>query len=130
MIDLLFILISMAFISQLIGLLNGVPDGIRIGAFIALFFLYDPLMTSMAGGTLGHMAVGIRVKKQGKEEENIHFFAALLRFAVKSFLGWISLLTVTANQRKRAIHDMAGGSVVVFKRKPMADIPPLTSEKL
>jgi hypothetical protein len=28
-------------------------------------------------------------------------------------LGWISLLTISGNSEKRAIHDMAGGSIVL-----------------
>ena len=117
LIDFLLILISMLLITQIINLLNGVPDWVRMGAFFAIFFLYDPLMTSKFGGTLGHMAIGIRVKKESTEEENISFLAALGRFTIKSLMGWISLLTVTGNQRKRAIHDMLSGSVVIYKTK-------------
>ena len=127
MIDFFLILITMAFLSQLVKLFNGVPDGVRMGAFIALIFLYDPLMTSMVGGTLGHRALGLRVRKESSEEENIHFFAALLRFAVKASLGWISLLTVTGNQRKRAIHDMIGGSVVILRKKTQPFTPSVIS---
>lgn len=67
--------------------------------------------------------MGLPVKKESAEDENIHFLAALLRFATKTLLGWISLLTITGNKRKRAMHDMISGSVVVFKTKPVVSIP-------
>ena len=122
LIDFLLILISIVLITQIIKILNGVPDGVRMGAFLAIFFLYDPLMTSKFGGTLGHMAIGIRVRKESTEEGNISFLAAFSRFAVKSLMGWISLLTVTGNPRKRAIHDILSGSVVMYKKKVEVEV--------
>ncbi|WP_017733704.1 RDD family protein [Nafulsella turpanensis] len=120
-IDMLLLLVCLIFISQLVRLLNGVPSVVRATTFIIVFVLYDPFMTSKYGGTFGHKAVGIRIGKANAEKENINFLAAMIRFIVKSLLGWISLLTVTANSRKRAIHDLAGGSVVTFKKKFLAD---------
>jgi hypothetical protein len=38
---------------------------------------------------------------------------ALIRFLVKGLLGWLSFLTVTGSTRKRAIHDLLGGSIVM-----------------
>ena len=101
-----------------------------MGAFIALFVLYDPLTTSMAGGALGHLALGLRVRKESSEDGKISVFAALLRFAVKSLLGWISLITVIGNKWKRAIHDMISDSVVTFKRKAQPYPSAVTTSKL
>lgn len=129
LIDFLLILVSMVLLSQLFSFIKEIPDGLRMGAFVAIFFLYDPFLTAAFGGTLGHRIVGIRVRKASAENENIHFFGALLRFVCKSFLGWISLLTVTGNQRKRAIHDMVSGSVVTF-HKPIARMQPVSPETL
>lgn len=115
MVDALFLLIAMMVISQLLGLFTHVAEAVRISLFVFLFLVYDPLLTSFLGGTLGHLVIGIRVKKESTERTNISLLAALFRFIIKSTLGWISLLTVTGNKRKRALHDLLSGSVVVCK---------------
>ncbi|MFZ6052041.1 RDD family protein [Halocola ammonii] len=87
----------------------------RIYALVFIFFLYDPIFTSLFGGTIGHMTMKIRVKRLNNQNKNIIFPLALIRFLVKTLLGIVSLLTVSGNKKARAIHDMASGSVVVYK---------------
>lgn len=60
------------------------------------------------------MIMGLRVKNESNEEKNILFHKAILRYLVKSSLGWISLLTVSGNKKKKAIHDKVAGSVVIY----------------
>jgi uncharacterized RDD family membrane protein YckC len=96
------------------SLFEDVPDNARIIAFVFIFFLYDPSFTSLFGGTIGHMAIGIRVKRESNELKNILFHFAILRYIVKAFLGWLSLLTILGNKKGKAIHDMLVGSVVVY----------------
>jgi len=95
---------------------ESVPDNARIIAFVSIFFLYDPLFTSILGGTIGHHVVGIRVKRESNEEKNILFPFAVMRYIVKASLGWVSLLTVSGNEKRQAIHDSIVGSVVVYPR--------------
>ena len=102
------------------SLFENVPDNAKIIAFVFIFILYDPIFTSSFGGTVGHMMVGIRVKRENNERKNILFPFAIVRFIVKASLGWISLLTVTGNVKSRAIHDYLVGSVVVYAN-PKAD---------
>jgi len=92
-----------------------VPDTARIIAFISIFFLYDPVFTSVFGGTIGHVMLGIRVKREKNPKKNILFPFAIIRFLLKVLLGWISLLTVTGNKKRKAIHDILAGSVVIYK---------------
>lgn len=113
--DMVVILIMMTLISQLFSNFENVPDGVRIGAFIFVFFLYDPIFTSSFGGTLGHMMAGIRVKRDSDHSKNIYFPQALFRFAVKALLGWLSLLTISRSKERRAVHDMMVSSVVIYK---------------
>ena len=89
------------------------PDWTRLFAFILVFILYDPLFTSFAGGTIGHLFVGLRVRKSSDETRKILLPVAILRFLVKAFLGWISLITVSGNKKNKAIHDAVAGSVVL-----------------
>jgi uncharacterized RDD family membrane protein YckC len=41
---------------------------LRIAAFLFVFVFYDPIFTSLFGGTLGHIMFGIRVK--GEDDES------------------------------------------------------------
>jgi uncharacterized RDD family membrane protein YckC len=89
------------------------PDYMRVCAMISVLF-YDPIFTSLFGGTIGHFLLGIRVKKADSEIENISFSEALSRFIVKILLGMFSFITINSHKRKRAIHDLAAGSIVIY----------------
>ncbi|MFT4523812.1 MAG: putative RDD family membrane protein YckC [Bacteroidia bacterium] len=112
MVDVVILIMLMYFCSVLFGVYE-TGENVKIFAFVVLFLLYDPLLTSTIGGTIGHMILGLRVRKKKDHSSKINLFAAIARFAIKSLLGWISLLTVSFNPMKRAIHDKVVGSVVV-----------------
>jgi uncharacterized RDD family membrane protein YckC len=114
--DSIVIVILIFIISSVFSWFEHVPDIARIIAFVFVFLLYDPIFTSVFGGTIGHMIVGIRVKKDTDEQKNISFPLALLRYVVKAFLGGISLLTVSGNQQGKAIHDFVADSVVIYAK--------------
>jgi len=110
------ILVAMMYgISELFALFENVPQSFRITAFILVFLLYDPLLTSIYGGTIGHSFSNILVKNEDEPSKNISFSLAVLRFVVKLFLGWISLLTVTSNKKRKAIHDFVAKSIVILE---------------
>ncbi len=104
-------------VSELFALFETVPTAARVIAFICVFVLYDPVLTSIYGGTMGHSFSGIQVKRDGDRLSNISFPIAVLRFLLKATLGWVSLLTVSGNTKKQALHDLAAGSVVIEETK-------------
>lgn len=53
------------------------------------------------------------LKENRINKKNIQFHLAIIRYFFKAFLGIISLVTVSGNEKKRAIHDHLIGSVVV-----------------
>ena len=114
-VDFIILLILLVVISIIFSSYESVSDNIRIVAFVFVFGLYDPIFTSAFGGTLGHMLVGIRVKRESNESRNIILPKAIIRFLTKVLLGWISLLTVTSNEYRKAIHDSIIGSIVVYR---------------
>ncbi|GAB5473945.1 MAG: hypothetical protein Mars2KO_20440 [Maribacter sp.] len=114
-IDSILLIAAVYLISEIFAQFETVPQFVRITAFVLIFICYDPIFTSVYGGTIGHSYAGISVKKDRNRNKNISFFAALLRFVFKASLGWISLLTVTGNEKKKAIHDLVAGSVVLEK---------------
>jgi uncharacterized RDD family membrane protein YckC len=107
------ILISIA--SVLIEKQGNIPYLDTCRNFCLLLYIYEPLLIALAGGTIGHHILGVRIKKVKQSEKKINMLQASIRFITKITLGWLSFLTVTGSPRKRAIHDMASGSIVLFK---------------
>ena len=114
-IDTVVLILNILIVSTLFSAFENVPDIARIIAFIFIFILYDPIFTSSFGGTVGHMVIGIRVKRESNIEKNILFPLAIIRFVTKTLLGWISLITVTSSKKSKAIHDSIVGSIVVYR---------------
>jgi uncharacterized RDD family membrane protein YckC len=116
-IDMVFIIVCMFIISIVLSNFNEDKTGILKGILlVGLFFIYEPFCMAF-GCTIGNLISGIRVRKYLDENRHINLFNSYLRFVVKLFLGIISFLTVTTNRQKRAIHDMAAGSIMVFAEK-------------
>lgn len=113
-VDSVVLIIFMIIITDIFSFFDTVSDTIRIIFFVFIFILYDPILISFFGGTLGHKVIGLRVKREKNEEKNILFPIAIIRFVVKSLLGWISLITISGSKKRRAIHDTISGSVVIY----------------
>jgi len=114
--DYLIIALLMLGFTEIFSRFDHLPNAVRISAFVFIFLFYAPLSVSFLGGTPGHLAMKLRVRQDKHEHKKIALHNAFLRFIVKSSLGWISLLTISGNAKKRALHDFAGGSVVLYKR--------------
>ena len=112
--DTLVMILFMMLFTALFAQFENVADEARAVAIIFIFLLYDPLFTSLTGATIGHRLFGLRVRDEQEPTKNINFFKAIVRFLIKAFLGWISLLTVQGNSKRKAMHDLVVGSVVVF----------------
>ncbi len=111
-IDSIVIIVTMYTVTEIIDLFNTVPNFVRILVFVFIFFLYEPILVTIYGATIGHFFNDIVVKKEQDEEKNINFFSAILRYTLKIALGWVSLLTITGNEKSQAIHDKVVNSVV------------------
>ena len=95
--------------------IENVPNEARMIVFVIIFLIYDSLFTSLFGGTIGHLLIGIRVRRDDESNKNIIFPMAILRYCIKAGLGWVSLLTISRNLKGKAIHDLAVNSIVVYK---------------
>jgi len=115
--DSIVLIIFVVIVSSIFEEFENVPNTARIIAFIFIFFLYDPIFTSFFGGTIGHIMLGLRVKREKNQVKNINFPLAIIRFLVKVLLGWVSFLTVSSNTNRKAIHDSLVGSIVLYKGK-------------
>lgn len=114
-IDLIFLIALMIVVSSLLDHFPNAPNWIRAIAFIAIFAIYEPACLAF-GCTIGNYIKGIRVKKFTDTNSRINFVQALIRYIVKVSLGWVSFLTIHSNPERRAIHDMASGSVMTYRK--------------
>ena len=112
------ILIIFTFIiSYILSHFEDVPDNLKMIIFITTFIFYSPLFISLLGGTIGHMMFQICGKKELDNNKNIPFILAVLKHLTKKNSGIISLLIISNNEKKQAIHDYVANSVVIYSKK-------------
>ena len=112
-IDIVIMLIVFTVTTLFIDKFGDIPNFVKGSIIIFMFYLYDPILTSFTGSTLGHKIMKLKVRRYKNPDKRISLAQALLRFITKGLLGWVSFLTVTSNKRKRAIHDIASGSIIM-----------------
>ena len=113
-IDTVVIILLMFVFSFLFSFFDVESENLRMIIFVVVFALYDPILISLFGRTIGHKINCIALRRQSNEKRKISFIPALIRYAFKVFLGWFSLLTVGSNSKRKAIQVMVVGSVVVY----------------
>lgn len=111
-IDNLVVLLLIVFTSSIIGTYETFPVWIKIAIFVAIIS-YEPVLASV-GATLGQLIMGIRVRDIYNNNRRINLGLSFIRFVVKGLLGWLSFLAISFTGKKRAIHDMAGMSIMVY----------------
>ncbi|MBK7212235.1 MAG: RDD family protein [Bacteroidales bacterium] len=100
-----------------------VPDYMRKVAFLFCFILYEPILVSF-GATIGQSMMNIRVRSFSNPEKKLNIAFAVVRTFVKFLLGWLSFITISFNPNRRAIHDMASGSIMITKTKSTKQASP------
>lgn len=111
-IDLLFIVILMFLFSSILDKFENPPDWVRIVLFFGIWAIYEPLLVAF-GCTLGQYIKRLRVRDIDDTTRRIGVFPSIVRYILKTLLGWLSFLTINMNKEKRAIHDFASGGVVL-----------------
>ncbi|MFS4467433.1 RDD family protein [Maribacter sp. 2210JD10-5] len=112
-VDSLIMIAVMYAATEIFALFDEVHNSFKIIAVAFIFILYEPVFISIYGYTIGHSYMNIKVVSDTNIDKKLIFPLALLRFVLKYTLGWLSFLTVTGNDRKKAIHDFAAKSIVV-----------------
>jgi uncharacterized RDD family membrane protein YckC len=81
---------------------------------VAIFLLYEPILVSFVGSTVGHLATNLRVfdNRTGK---NVSFPKAVIRAVIKTVLGLYSFITMAFTLRHQALHDILTGSTVQIR---------------
>jgi uncharacterized RDD family membrane protein YckC len=81
---------------------------------LLLLVLYEPLFTRYLC-TLGQLVMGIRVRSE-PGGQRVPVWRAFIRLFVKYLLGILSFVFMPGHPQKRAIHDLAAGTIVVDAR--------------
>ena len=81
---------------------------------IAALLLYEPVLVSFTGGTVGHYLSNLRVVDDATGG-NVGFLKACARLLIKSLLGWYSFVILAATRRNQAIHDLVTRSTVQIR---------------
>ena len=81
---------------------------------ILALLLYEPLLVSFTGGTMGHYFTNLRVVDEGTGG-NVSFLKACARLVIKSLLGWYSFVILAATRRNQAVHDLLTRSTVQIR---------------
>ena len=73
---------------------------------------YEPILISKHR-TIGQWLTGIRVRRLAAPEQRISLPLAYLRTLLKLLLGTLSFFSMGFNKERRALHDLATGSIVL-----------------
>jgi uncharacterized RDD family membrane protein YckC len=111
-IDVIFILGLFICVSYLFQGQDGTPAMMRLIFFLFVVFVYEPFFTCKLC-TLGQKIMKIRVRSI-KTKDKISIIQAYIRILIKIVLGIISFFSIPFTKNKRALHDFAAGSVVIY----------------
>lgn len=92
-------------------------DGLSRGLgflVVVILLLYEPILVSRMGGTLGHYFTNLRVADEGSGD-NIGFARACARVVIKGVLGLYSFAVMAATRRNQAVHDLLTRSTVQIR---------------
>ena len=81
---------------------------------IAVLLLYEPVLVSLTGGTIGHWTNNLRVVDD-ETGGNVSFAKAFVRLVIKSVLGLYSFVIIVATRRNQAVHDLLTRSTVQIR---------------
>src|ERR1700722_12552473 len=81
---------------------------------VIALLLYEPVLVSFTGGTLGHYFTNLRVVDD-RDGGNVSFLKACLRALIKGLLGWYSFIILAATRRNQAIPDFLTRSTVQIR---------------
>ena len=97
--------------------------------YILILLLYEPVSIAVAGGTIGHLSLNLRIAR-ASDLGRVSLGRALLRTGVKGVAGLPAFLAVYFTRKSQGVHDLVAGTVVI-PRDPAA-VPPrgFTVEKI
>src|SRR5258705_2705070 len=120
---LVLLVIASAFIENVPG-----SGRLLLAGIFGLVFLYEPILVSRNGATIGHRRVNIRVVSLGSDRPPV-FVVAFARFVIKAFLGLPSFFTMAFTRRHQAIHDVLTRTTVQVRDHSIASLDDFVEER-
>jgi uncharacterized RDD family membrane protein YckC len=99
---------------------DNISRGLGVAVVVTLL-LYEPILVSFFGGTLGHYFTNLCVVDE-RDGGNISFVKACARAVIKGLLGFYSFVILAATRRNQAVHDLLTRSTVQI-RDPAKALP-------
>ncbi|MDX6261271.1 MAG: hypothetical protein QOH84_2959 [Kribbellaceae bacterium] len=82
-------------------------------AQLVIFFAMSAILVGLAGSTIGHRLLGLRVIRTKPGGQGYAAQVGLLGGALRTFLLCLVLPAVVFDKDHRGLHDLAGGTIVV-----------------
>lgn len=116
LIDGIIMLVSVFLLVMLAFAASGSDAAVRLLllALAAVTVLYEPVMVSRFGATVGHRRANLMVVAD-KTGTNPRFPRALLRYLIKATMGLPSFVTMAFTERHQAVHDRVSGTTVQIR---------------
>jgi uncharacterized RDD family membrane protein YckC len=88
----------------------------RVLAFVVvlILILYEPVLVSRTGGTLGHWYTNLRVVDD-RTGGNLSLRTAFIRAGIKAVLGAYSFVIMLATRRNQTLHDLLTHSTMQIR---------------
>jgi uncharacterized RDD family membrane protein YckC len=130
MIDSIVMSLLLALVISIAVALNS-NNAVRVLGFsvVAIFLLYEPVLVSLTGSTLGHLATNLRVV-DNSSHRNLSFPKAVARTVIKAVLGLYSFVTMAFTRRYQALHDILTRSSVQIRNPDKARPHHYVAERL
>ena len=96
---------------------------------IAFLLLYEPVLVTLTGGTVGHWISNLRVVDD-RTGGNVSFAKALARLVIKGVLSWYSFVILAATRRNQAVHDLLTRSTVQIRDASKARVGQYVTERV
>ena len=90
------------------------PSAVAMPAFyawVAAVLLYEPVLVSWRGATVGHVLYNLIVL-DGRTGRPPTLPRAIVRTFLKNLLGLVSFVVMSLTRKHQALHDLATGTVV------------------
>ena len=81
---------------------------------VLILILYEPVLVSRTGGTLGHWYTNLRVVDD-RTGGNVTLLTAFIRSGIKTLLGAYSFVIMMATRRNQTLHDLLTHSTVQIR---------------
>src|SRR5262252_8088689 len=96
---------------------------------VLIILLYEPILVSMTGSTIGHFLTNLRVV-DNLSHRNLSFPKAFARLFIKDVFGPYSFFTMAMTRRHQALHDVLTKSTVQIRDPARASPHHYHSERL